>query len=178
MVLNWFGWNLYHPMPTHWLATRWSGSAARGPKTLLSKTGFDCLGKDQSSFRLSALSLFSIHQWIVAICGIHKWYGLAIPTSRPGHSVKNIVCMPTLIHCKAFKCHLKMKRIVAKIHMPRVDRVPGFLSVRPIWRPLSSPPQACVAPPPLVPGGDTLACGRGGGGSQFGRRDRHSIGMV
>jgi len=35
--------------------------------------------------------------------------------------------------------------------------------------------------PPLVPsGGDTLACGRVGGGSQFGRRDRHSgiLGIV
>ncbi len=37
-------------------------------------------------------------------------------------------------------------------------------------------PQESVAPsPPLVPrGGTTLACGRRGGGSQFGRRDRHS----
>jgi hypothetical protein len=39
-----------------------------------------------------------------------------------------------------------------------------------------------VLPPPLfwLQGGDTLACGRGGRGSQFGLRDRHSgtLGIV
>ncbi len=44
-------------------------------------------------------------------------------------------------------------------------RVLGFFSRRPNWNPLTpSPhPQSSVSPP-LVPGGDTLACGRGGGG--------------
>ncbi len=54
----------------------------------------------------------------------------------------------------------------------RVDRVPGFLSIRPSW--LSPPLSRKQVLPPLVPTGDTLACWRGGGGSQFGRRDRHS----
>jgi hypothetical protein len=53
----------------------------------------------------------------------------------------------------------------------RVDRVPGFLSSRPNWLPPLPPAQASVAPPPRsVPRGDTLACGRTSGGSQFGRR--------
>ncbi len=37
--------------------------------------------------------------------------------------------------------------------------------------PLPPHPLASVSPPPLVPEGDTLACGRG---AQFGRGDRHS----
>jgi hypothetical protein len=43
-----------------------------------------------------------------------------------------------------------------------------------------SPPLGCPPPPPLGSKGDTLAMGRGGGGSQFGRRDRHSgtLGIV
>jgi hypothetical protein len=53
----------------------------------------------------------------------------------------------------------------------RVDIVPGFLSSRPNWLPPPLHPQASVAPPPLVPRGwDTLAGGRGGRGSQFGRK--------
>jgi hypothetical protein len=45
-----------------------------------------------------------------------------------------------------------------------------FFSASPIH------PQAVLPPPALVPRreGGTLACGRGGWGSQFGRRDRHS----
>ncbi len=77
-------------------------------------------------------------------------------------------------------------------HVHRVDRVPGFLSSRSNWLPPPPYPQAKVAlqrtgmfpPPPhpplppfgyLVPGGggDTFTCGRGGGGSKFGRRDGH-----
>jgi hypothetical protein len=54
----------------------------------------------------------------------------------------------------------------------RVDRVSGFLSSRANWLPESLTREFC--PPPLVPRGDILARGRGGGGSQFGRRDRHS----
>jgi hypothetical protein len=49
----------------------------------------------------------------------------------------------------------------------RVYRVPGFLASRPNW--LLPPPHPLVGVvPPLVPGGggeDTLARGRGGGGS-------------
>ena len=56
-----------------------------------------------------------------------------------------------------------------------VDRVPGFLSSRSNWvRPFLHP-QASVAPP-LVwfrGCGVTLACGRVGGRTQFGRGDRH-----
>jgi hypothetical protein len=55
--------------------------------------------------------------------------------------------------------------------------VPGFLSSRPNRLPSPPHPQASVAPHPLVLGGGgegTLACGKGGGGSRFGRRDKHS----
>jgi hypothetical protein len=62
-----------------------------------------------------------------------------------------------------------MKRINHAAH--RVDRGLGFFSSRPNWEPPPPHPQAS-APPPLVPGG-TLACEREGGGSQFGRGDRH-----
>jgi hypothetical protein len=54
----------------------------------------------------------------------------------------------------------------------RVDRVLGFFSSRPNWDPPTpSPAGECV--PLFGSGGDTLACGKGGGGSQFGRGDRH-----
>jgi hypothetical protein len=48
-------------------------------------------------------------------------------------------------------------------------RVPGFQSSRPNWVPQTPNPQASVAHPPLGPGGggDTLACGVGGGGTRF-----------
>jgi hypothetical protein len=55
----------------------------------------------------------------------------------------------------------------------RVDRVLGFFSNRPNWDyPTPSPAGECV-PPPFCSGGDTLACGICGGGSQFGRRYIH-----
>ncbi len=76
-------------------------------------TGFDCLGNDQSSFRLSALSLFSLHQWIVANCGIHKWYVLAILIDQPGHSVKiiiKIVCMAHLDTLQSVQMTLKNEK--------------------------------------------------------------------
>jgi hypothetical protein len=61
----------------------------------------------------------------------------------------------------------------------RIDREPGFLSSRPNRLPSPPYPQASVALPPLVPGGrGTFACGRGGRGNQFGRRDRHSGTLV
>ncbi len=52
----------------------------------------------------------------------------------------------------------------------RVYWVPGFLRIG-SSRLLTS---KRVLPLPLGSQGGTLACGRGGGGSQFGRRDRHS----
>ncbi len=46
----------------------------------------------------------------------------------------------------------------------RVDRVLGFFSSRPNWDPPPPHQQVSVSPPPLIPGGDTLACGKAGGG--------------
>jgi hypothetical protein len=52
----------------------------------------------------------------------------------------------------------------------RVNRVPGFLSRHPNWV-----PQSLTRNPPFgSKGGDTLACGGGGGGTQFLRMGRHS----
>jgi hypothetical protein len=62
----------------------------------------------------------------------------------------------------------------------RVDRVLGFFPVVKIGTPTFHP-QASVSPPPLIPVGvDTLARGRGGRKSQFGRGDRHcsTLGIV
>jgi hypothetical protein len=48
----------------------------------------------------------------------------------------------------------------------KVYRVPGFLFSRRNWVPPPPHPLASVAPPPLGPrGGDTLARGRGAGGT-------------
>ncbi len=64
--------------------------------------------------------------------------------------------------------------IVTKlIGKDRVDRVPGFLSSRPKLGPPASSPAGECSPPPFGSGGDTLACGRGSGRTQFGRGDRH-----
>ncbi len=52
------------------------------------------------------------------------------------------------------------------------NRVPGFTSSRPNWLPPPSPVSKCCLPLWFQGGGDTFACGWGGGGSQFGRRDR------
>jgi hypothetical protein len=53
-----------------------------------------------------------------------------------------------------------------------VNSVPGLLSSSPNWPPPAPSPASECCRLPLVPkGGDTLACGKGGGGSQFGRRD-------
>ncbi len=51
----------------------------------------------------------------------------------------------------------------------------GFFSSRPNWdpSPTPSPPQASVFPPLVWGGGNTLAFGRSGGGSHFGRGDGH-----
>jgi hypothetical protein len=46
----------------------------------------------------------------------------------------------------------------------RVDRVLGLFSSRRIGTPPPPKPQASVSPPPLVPVGSALACGRGGRG--------------
>jgi hypothetical protein len=60
-----------------------------------------------------------------------------------------------------------------------IHRVPGFLFSRPIGS--SEPPtgQRCCPPPPSSRG-ETHPYGRGGGGSQFSRKDRHSgtLGIV
>jgi hypothetical protein len=48
----------------------------------------------------------------------------------------------------------------------------GFFSNRPNWDPPPPPHPQTSGAPPLVPRGDTLL-GRGGGGSQFGRGERH-----
>jgi hypothetical protein len=69
-----------------------------------------------------------------------------------------------------------MAEIQAKRCGHRVDRVLSFLYDRPNW---DSPPhplarrQVCTPPPPQFQWEGTLACGRGGGGSQFQRGDRH-----
>ncbi len=57
-----------------------------------------------------------------------------------------------------------------------IDRVLSFLSSSPYWdSPTPSHAGECVPPPPPppAPGVSTLAWGRGGGGSQFQRGDRH-----
>jgi hypothetical protein len=61
----------------------------------------------------------------------------------------------------------------------RLDRVPGFLSSRLNWLPPPSHPQASFVPF-LWWGGRHTRSGRGGGGNQFRRRDRHSgtLGIV
>jgi hypothetical protein len=52
----------------------------------------------------------------------------------------------------------------------------GFFSGRPNWDSPTPSTQASVSPLPLVPvEGGKLACVRGGGGSQFGRGDRHVV---
>jgi hypothetical protein len=54
-------------------------------------------------------------------------------------------------------------------------RLPGFLSSRPNRITPPPHPQGSVAPPPFgSKGGDTFACGGGGGWTQFRRRDKHS----
>jgi hypothetical protein len=50
----------------------------------------------------------------------------------------------------------------------------GFLSSRPNWLPRPLARKRVLPPPLLVQGGGGHACGRAGGGSQFGRRDRYS----
>jgi hypothetical protein len=55
-----------------------------------------------------------------------------------------------------------------------VYRFPGFLSSHPNCVPPPPNPQGNVAPPFGSKGGDTLACGGGGGEAQFRRRDRYS----
>ncbi len=58
----------------------------------------------------------------------------------------------------------------------RVYRVPGLsLQSSELAPPAPSLPSECCPPPPLwFRRGDTLACGRVGWRSRFGRRDRHS----
>ncbi len=57
----------------------------------------------------------------------------------------------------------------------RVDRVLGFFSSRPNWKPPTPSPAGECAPPPRFREEDTLACGKGDRGSQFGRGDRHTV---
>jgi hypothetical protein len=47
----------------------------------------------------------------------------------------------------------------------RVYRVPGFLSSRQNWLSPPSHRKRVLPPPHWFQGGDTLACGRGGGGA-------------
>ncbi len=54
----------------------------------------------------------------------------------------------------------------------RIYRVPGFLYSHLIWVLPTPHPQVIVAPPLWVQGGDTLACGGGGGRTQFRQLDR------
>jgi hypothetical protein len=67
--------------------------------------------------------------------------------------------------------------VYIKCSSHRVYTVPGFLCSRPNWVPR---PLTCkqVLPPPFCSRGDTLAGGERGGGSQFGRGDRHSGTLV
>jgi hypothetical protein len=52
--------------------------------------------------------------------------------------------------------------------------MPGFLSNRPNWVHSNPSPTSGCCPSFGSKRGDTLACGGGGGGTQFRRRDRHS----
>ncbi len=61
-----------------------------------------------------------------------------------------------------------MQLLVGTMH--RGDRMLGFF---PNWDSPTLHPQASVSPPLWLRAGDTLADGRGCGGSQFGRGDRH-----
>ncbi len=70
------------------------------------------------------------------------------------------MCRFFLLNCGSESLYNRI--IEAPIH--RVDRVPTFLSSRPNWDPHPLTPRRVCTPPPLVPGGSTLACGRGGGG--------------
>jgi hypothetical protein len=64
--------------------------------------------------------------------------------------------------------------ILKRMHQPQsIQSARISLQSSELAPPAPSPAGVCCTP--LVPGGDTLACGRGGGGgSQFGRRGRHS----
>ncbi len=74
------------------------------------------------------------------------------------------------LYCMFLLCVYRYVYLYSLPH--RIKRVPGFLSICLNWAPH---PQASVAPPPFgSKRGDTLACGGGGGGTQFHRRDRHS----
>ncbi len=54
-----------------------------------------------------------------------------------------------------------------------IPTVPQCLSLRPNWLPSTpSSPSECIPPWNQMGGGVTLACGRGGGGTQFGRLER------
>jgi hypothetical protein len=78
------------------------------------------------------------------------------------------------------KVIVKGPRVKFENIIHRVDRVLGFFSSRPNWdSPTPSPADKC-APPPLVPGGDPLACGKGVERSQFQRGDRHcgTLGII
>ncbi len=65
----WLEWNL-SSYATHWLATqlKWGCRLLFGPISLLTKTSFDPLGRDHSSFRLSAqccetVTIYSSSDW-------------------------------------------------------------------------------------------------------------------
>jgi hypothetical protein len=104
------------------------------------------------------------------------YYPRSLYSPRPINSAITMHFQTDLIWCDDT---LKKVRMVRTNH--RLDRVPGFLSSHPNRLPLPPHPLASVAPPPLGSKGRvTLARERGGGGIQFGRRDRHSgaLGIV
>ncbi len=76
-----------------------------------------------------------------------------------------------LTHMQMTPCTLSRGLILKEHQVHRADRVLGFFSNRPIWDPLTR--SVYVLPPFGSERGDTLACGRGGGGSQLGRGNRH-----
>jgi hypothetical protein len=136
--------------------------------------------------------------YVYGVCYVFHWPGekgntLSLFTGRyfGWYNLKDdiSVCL-FLLKKQYFMCWMLKNKIcyvpfslnysvkVTYISDPQSIWVPGFLFSRPNWVP--PPPRKCrSSPPPLVPKagesrGDTLACGREFGGTQFWRRDRHS----
>jgi hypothetical protein len=109
------------------------------------------------AYRLSVYYTYHcITGWYVAV--IERWLGVNDPCS-------DIVC--TVYGIRPIAERLE--------HSTENTERQGFLSSRPNWLPPPPHPQASVAsPPPCFRRGGHTRLGRGGGGSKFGRRDRHS----
>ncbi len=110
---------------------------------------------------------------------IDTFFSLIILLTREGHKRSSYTHIDELdmdIFETRRKEHTLIKWIwigiwnVARLKVPclwfahRVDRVLGFFSRRPNWDSPTPSPAGENVSPPLVPGGDTLSCGRGRGG--------------